>query len=216
MSIFSDIGKAAGKIDKKINPLRQIGLYDDIATWTEENPLKAAAIAGAAYLTGGAALGAIGGMGAAGAGAGAVGAGAGSAAAGAGATTAGAAGGLGSGIAVGGIGGAGAGAAAGMGSGIATSLGTGAASTAGTSALGAGGGIAGTAGAQGITAGGLLNMANDGIGYAQDGKKIYDTFNQQPVPQQQMQMARGTSQQGGGGKPVAMNRQHLLNMYGRG
>lgn len=57
---FSEIAKPAVKVDKAINPLRQIPAYDQFASWTEAKPVDTAAIAAGAYF-GGSALGNMGG-----------------------------------------------------------------------------------------------------------------------------------------------------------
>lgn len=51
-AFFSKLAKPAAWADKRINPLRRIGAYDNLASWTEKKPLDTAAIAAGIYFGG--------------------------------------------------------------------------------------------------------------------------------------------------------------------
>jgi len=65
-SVLEQVGRPAVAVDKAINPLRQIPVYDEFATWTEQKPVDSAAIAAGAFFGGSAAGGMGGGSGGAG------------------------------------------------------------------------------------------------------------------------------------------------------
>jgi len=83
-SVFAQIGKPFAKVDKAINPLRKIPVYDNFAKWTENKPVDTAAIAAALYAGAGAGGGGPGGGGGAAGGAGGAGGGGGGSAIGGG------------------------------------------------------------------------------------------------------------------------------------
>lgn len=69
----STVGRPFVKADKTLNPLRRIGAYDKVASWTEAKPGDTGAIAAGGYFAGGAAGGGAGSSGYAAGGSGATG-----------------------------------------------------------------------------------------------------------------------------------------------